>query len=87
MTATRLDIAFSVSNCARFISNSNKEHFNALNRIWQYIKTTKNKGLLYKSSDEYLTLKNYVDSDWSSDFTTRKSTTNYLFLLSNTSIS
>jgi len=33
MTVTMLDIAFSVSNCARFMSNPNKEHFNALNRI------------------------------------------------------
>jgi len=47
MTATRPDIAFSVSNCARFMSNPNKEHFNALNRIWQYVKTTKNKGSRY----------------------------------------
>lgn len=87
MTATRPDIAFSVSNCARFMSNSNKEPFNALNRVWKYVKTTKNKGLLYKSSDEYLTLKGYVDSDWGGDFTTRKSTTGYLFLLGNGPIS
>ncbi len=33
MTVTRPNIAFSVSNCARFMSNPNKEHFNALNRI------------------------------------------------------
>ena len=77
MTVTRPNIAFSVSNYARFMSNSNKKHFNALNRIWQYVKTTKNKALLYESSDEYLTLKGYVDSDWGGDFTTRKSTTNY----------
>ncbi len=88
MTATRPDIAFSVSNCARFMSNPNKEHFNALNRIWQYVKTTKNKGLLYESSDDItLTLKGYVDSDWGGDFTTRKSTTGYLFLLGNAPIS
>jgi len=87
MTATRPDIAFSVSNCARFMSNPNKEHFNALNRIWQYVKTTKNKGLLYESSDDFLTLKGYVNSDWGGDFTTRKSTTGYLFLLGNAPIS
>ena len=62
MTATRPDIAFSVCNCARFMSNSNQKHFNALKRIWQYVKTTSNKGLLYESSD-ILTLKSYVDSD------------------------
>lgn len=28
--------------------NPNKEHFYALNRIWQYLKITKNKELLFK---------------------------------------
>ena len=32
-------------------------------------------------------MKRYVDSDWGGDYTTRKSTTGYIFLLSKTSVS
>ena len=66
--------------------NSSKEHYSALNWIWQYIKTTKNRGILYKSSN-IPELVGYVDSDWGGDYTTRKSTTGYIFLLGNSSIS
>ena len=88
MTATRPDLAFSVSNCARYMSNPSEEHYKALNRIWQYVRTTQNKGLLYNISDEEaLSLIGYVDSDWGGDYTTRKSTTGYLFTFGNTPIS
>lgn len=88
MTATRPDLAFSVSNCARYMSNPSEEHYKALNRIWQYVRTTQNKDLLYHISDEEaLSLIGYVDSDWGGDYTTRKSITDYLFTFGNTPIS
>jgi hypothetical protein len=86
MTATRPDLAFPIGNCARFMSNSSAEHFKAVQRIWQYIRTTKNRGLKYQAKEE-LNLVGYVDSDWGGDYTTRKSTTGYLFLLGQTPIS
>ena len=86
MTATRPDLAFSVSNCARYMSNPNEEHFKALNRIWQYVRTTQNKGLLYKSSNKPKLI-GYVDSDWGGDYTTKKSTTGYIFLFGSAPIS
>ena len=67
-------------------TNFSKEHYNALNRIWQYIKTIKNRGILYKSSD-IPELVSYVNSDWGGDYTTRKSITGYIFLLGNSPIS
>ena len=68
------------------MSNPSEEHIKALQRIWQYVRTTANKGLLYKCS-EVPKLKGYVDSDWGGDYSTRKSTTGYIFLLGYTPIS
>ena len=62
MTATRPDLAFSVGNCARYMSNPSQEHFKALNRIWQYVRTTAKKGLVFKSPDKPM-LQGFVDSD------------------------
>ena len=62
ITAIKSDLAFSISNCARYISNSNAEHYKVLKRIWQYIRTTQNKDILYQSVEKSI-LKDYVDSD------------------------
>ena len=88
MTSTRPDIAYAVNNCARYISNPSKDHYKALERIWQYIRTTKNKGIIYSSNNNIKPkLVGYIDSNWSGDYSTRKSTTGYIFLLGNSSIS
>jgi hypothetical protein len=86
MTATRSDLAFSVSNCARYMSNSSQDHFKALNRVWQYVRTTAHSDLLYNNSSRP-ELTDYVDSDWGGDYSTRKSITDYLFMFEKTSVS
>ena len=86
MTSTKSDIAFVINNCVKYMLNSSKEHYNALNRIWQYIKTIKNRGILYKSND-IPELLGFINSDWDGDYTTRKFITSYIFLLNNSSIS
>ena len=85
-------MAFSVNNYARFMSNPNEEHFKALNQIWQYIRSTIFLGILYsfknaENSNSEPELIGYVDSDWGGDFSTRKSTTGYLFLFGNSPVS
>ena len=85
MTQTRPDISYPLGLLARFMSNPTKEHFLALNRLWGYLKRTKNYGLVFKSQP--ISLVGYCDSDWGGDRDTRRSTTGYLFLLGNTPIS
>ena len=34
---TRPDIAFAVNQCSKFMSNPNRNHFKALDRIWSYL--------------------------------------------------
>ena len=64
ISTTRPDLVFSVSNCARYMSNLSTEHYEALARIWQYVRTTKNYRLLYNNKHDNLPkLVGYVDSD------------------------
>ncbi len=50
-TRTRPDIAFTVSNVAKFCSNPTKSHWLAVKRIIRYLKVTTHLGLLYTKSD------------------------------------
>jgi transposase InsO family protein len=87
MTKTRPDIAFAVNCCARFMSNPDATHFRALERIWKYLVGTVDFSLVYNSSELRPNLSGFVDSDWGGDYTTRKSTTGYLFYYANAPVS
>ena len=82
---TRPDIAFSVSNVARFCSSPTKEHWTAVKRIFRYLKGTHNYGLLYSRNDG--TMIGYLDADWAGDMNDRKSTSGYLFMMSGAAVS
>ena len=86
MTSIKFDLTFSVDNCARFMSNFNVKHFKAAKRIWQYVRTIRNKEIKYHINFK-LNLIEYVDSNWRNDYTTRNSTIEYLILLSQSPIS
>ena len=47
MTSIKFDLTFFVDNCVRFMSNFNAKHFKIAKRIWQYVRTTKNKKIKY----------------------------------------
>jgi hypothetical protein len=47
LTASRLDIMFSVCICARFQANPKESHLSALKRILRYLKYTPSIGLWY----------------------------------------
>lgn len=79
---TRPDITFPVIYCSRFMSNPNKEHFNALTKIWKYLLAYPDLGLIWDCSGDNLTIKGYSDSDWGNDLDDRKSTSGYIFSLS-----
>jgi len=49
LTASRLDILFSVCLCARFQSDPRESHLTAVKRIFRYLKGTTNKGKNYVS--------------------------------------
>ena len=73
LTASRLDIAFSVGVCARFQSNPKESHFNAVKRIFKYVSGTCDFGLFY-SKESNVSLVGYFVANWASNADDRKST-------------
>jgi hypothetical protein len=57
MIQTRLDLAYSTSRLAQFMSNSIDDHWIALKKILRYLNKIKELSILYKKFFESLTLK------------------------------
>ena len=62
LTASRPDIAFSVSVCARFQYNPKSSHLNAVKRIIKYVSGTCDFGLPY-SKESNVSLAGYLNTD------------------------
>ncbi|GJX96509.1 hypothetical protein Tco_0352307 [Tanacetum coccineum] len=73
LTASRLDIMFSVCLCARLQEVPKTSHLEAVKRIFRYIKGTTHLGLWYPKGTGVETIV-YVDSDHAGDYVDRKST-------------
>jgi len=73
LTASRLDIQFSVGMCSRFQSCPKESYDKKVKRIYWYLPNTVELGIWYpKGGNEYLIA--YLDSDHSGYKTERKST-------------
>ncbi|GJT42400.1 hypothetical protein Tco_0951115 [Tanacetum coccineum] len=73
LTASRPDIMFSVCLCARFQENPKTTHLEAVKHIFRYIRGTMHLGLWYPKGTRIETIV-YADSDHTSDYVDRKST-------------
>jgi len=73
LTASRLDVLFSVRLCARFQSYPREYDLTAVKRIFRYLKGTTNLGLLYRKSLDY-ELDGFCDADFAGERIERKST-------------
>lgn len=85
-TSTRPDIAFAVSNVAKFSANPTTRHWTGVKRILRYFKGTPDLGLHYTSSDVD-DLIGYSDSDWAGNLDDRRSVSRYMFMLCGAPIS
>ena len=86
LTASRLDISYSVGACARYQANPKESHMNALKRIINYVKTTADFGVWY-SKDSNDVLVGYSDADWAGNADDRKSTSRGCFYVGNNLVS
>ncbi|GKA31045.1 gag-pol polyprotein, partial [Tanacetum coccineum] len=77
---TRPDIAHAVGVASQYLVEPGRQHWEAVKRIFRYIKGTSNVALFFGDSD--LIVKGYVDSDYAGDLDGSKSTTGYVFRLS-----
>lgn len=80
LTATRPDIAYSVSLISCFMEELKESHYLVAKRILRYLQDTQNLGIFYKAggNEELIA---YTDSDYAGDLDDRKSTSGYVFLL------
>jgi len=87
--ASRPDMAFTFSVLSKFNATANTENMAAAKRALRYIRYTTDLGIQYTrtESSAHTGLFGYSDADWAGDIQDRKSTTGYLFLVSNGAVS
>ncbi|XP_057541678.1 secreted RxLR effector protein 161-like [Amaranthus tricolor] len=86
MVCTRSDLAHAVSVVSRFMSQPGKEHWQAVKRIFRYLKGTSDVGLIYGGDIQCL-VTGYPDSDYAGDVGSRRSMTGYVFTLGGSVVS
>ncbi|GJQ90801.1 retrovirus-related pol polyprotein from transposon TNT 1-94 [Tanacetum coccineum] len=73
LTASRPDLVFAVCMCARYQAKPTKKHFEAIKRVFRYLKGTINMGLWYPK-DNAMSLTAYADADHARCQDSRRST-------------
>jgi hypothetical protein len=88
---TRPDISFAVGYVARFASNPNQEHLDAVHHTFAYVAGTRKLGLNFRKQspqdDAKNLVKGFVDSDFANCEDSRRSTTGFVFIMSGAPIS
>ena len=80
---SRPDIAFAVNSVSKYLSKHNATHWRAVKRIFAYLQGTIDYGIKYVSGGSEAMLIGFSDADYAGDVETRRSTTGYVFCLSN----
>jgi hypothetical protein len=86
---TRIDILYNTSLLARFTSNPNQTHIDAMTDVWAYLNRIRNAGLFYRRGREpsWGQLVGYSDSDYAMCPDTRRSITGWVFLIAGAPVS
>ena len=87
VTCTRPDLATSVSILAQYTNGPTVAHWEAVVRIFGYLKGTRALGISYHSGSSTNDVTAYADSSWASDVDNRRSRTGYFFKVANHLIS
>ncbi|KAJ4713215.1 Retrovirus-related Pol polyprotein from transposon TNT 1-94 [Melia azedarach] len=86
IVCTKPDLAQSVSVVSRFMGEPGKEHWQAVKRIFRYLKGTFDVGLIYRGDTQCL-VTGFSDSDYAGDVDSRRSMTGYVFTLGSSVVS
>ncbi|XP_047340210.1 secreted RxLR effector protein 161-like [Impatiens glandulifera] len=86
LTITRPDIAYAVGVMSRYMQEPRKPHLEEAEKILKDINTSLDIGLLYEKDAKFI-LQGYADADFAGDRYARRSTSGFVFLCGNTSIS
>lgn len=85
VVATRPDLAYAVHIVSQYLEHPYQNHWNAVKRIFKYLKGTQDLGILYQVNGEDII--GYSDADFANDKETRKSVSGYVFTYANGAIS
>ncbi|KAL4561507.1 hypothetical protein LXL04_033674 [Taraxacum kok-saghyz] len=85
MTSTRPDIAFAVGKLSRYTSNPSAQHWQAMNRVFKYLKGTMDYGLSYLGHPSGF--EGHSDASWIPNMEDHSSTSGWVFLLGGGAIS
>ncbi|GKE28233.1 zinc finger, CCHC-type containing protein [Tanacetum coccineum] len=77
MTSTGPDIAYAVGRLSRFTSNPSRQHWQAITRVFKYLKGTINYGLSYMGYASVL--EGYSDASWINHVEDSSSTSGWVF--------
>ncbi|XP_014502233.1 uncharacterized protein LOC106762706 [Vigna radiata var. radiata] len=80
LTNTRPNLCFTVNLLSQFMQEPTKHHYQALQHILRYVKSSPSEGLFF-ASDSSIQVKGFSDSDWATCPNTRRSTTGYCIFL------
>lgn len=80
-TSTRPDLAYVVGHVAQFMLDPGPLHWFIVKCIFRYLKHIQSYGLVFHGARFSQTITGWVDSDWGSDPNTRKSISDYAFIL------
>ncbi|KAE8712608.1 hypothetical protein F3Y22_tig00110239pilonHSYRG00037 [Hibiscus syriacus] len=81
MVCTRPDLAHVVSQVFKYMSKPGKQHWEAVNWIFRYLKGTVRHGIVFGSQRDNPLVVGYVDLDYTGDLDNRIFTTEYVFTL------
>nr|KAJ0226697.1 hypothetical protein LSAT_V11C100011720 [Lactuca sativa] len=79
MISTRPDIAYVVGRLSRYTSNPSSHRWQAVSRVFKYLKVTMNYGLTYIGYPSVL--EGYSDASWINNLEDHSSTSGWVFLL------
>ena len=84
-TNTRPDICFAVSSLSHYMDNPQQSHLQAAKHVLRYLRGTIDHGLFFPKHNSNI-LHTFVDADWGRDIDTRRSTSEILHKLGQSSI-
>jgi hypothetical protein len=85
MVCSHPDLSYALSLVSRYMSNTGKEHWKAVQWIFRYLRGTSKACLKFGKTGEGLA--GYVDSDFDADLDKRRSLTGYVFTVGGCAVS
>ena len=89
MVCTRPDLAYAVNTISQFMSNPEKQHWEAVKWVLRYLQGTVRLGLMFQrmKTAKPRVLQGYVDADYARDLDQRRCTMGFVFTVAECVIS